>query len=162
MGPDGGCGHESLVMPVPDADGQDPPGSLEPEAPRPTMSEFASHIANRLFLVGLSLDRAHGIVGNGPAGDRLAAATDEVNQLISDVRATVVNSAADPLAALRKRMAHTARELQARALEAAARLERQAYIARQPSRLDYRAEIKRWLAFADQADKMARQWEQPP
>ena len=59
-------------------------------------------------------------------------------------------------------MARTARELQARALETAAQLGRQADLARQPSRLDYPAEIKRWLAFADQADQMARLREQRP
>lgn len=145
-----------------DADGQDMPGPLEPAAPQASMSEVTGYIVNRLFSVGLSLDSARSIVGDGPAGDRIAAATDEVDALIRDIRATVFSSPEDPAAALRKRMACTARELQARALEAAAGLERQAGLAVQPSRLDYAVEIKRWLAFADQAEQMARQWEQPP
>jgi len=28
--------------------------------------------------------------------------------------------------------------------------------------MDYPAEIKRWRAFADQAEQMARRWEQRP
>lgn len=162
MGPHGSHRRESQVTPVPDADTQDPPRLPEQAAPGVTMSEFASHLAKRLFSVALRLDRAHSIAGNGPAGDEIAVAADEIDQLISDIRATVVNSAEDPLAAFRKRGARTARELQARALEAAGLLERQAYIARQPSRLDYQAEIKRWRAFAGEAEQMASQWEQPP
>jgi hypothetical protein len=32
------------------------------------MSQFAHHIVNRLFFIGLSLDSARSIVGNGPRG----------------------------------------------------------------------------------------------
>lgn len=162
MGPHDGHRREPRMMAVGDADGQDPPGSPESAGRRATFSEFASHIASRLFSVGQKLDSARSIAGDGPAGDRIVAAADEVDQLISDIRANVVSSSADPAASFRKRMARTARELQERALESAALLERQAYIVRQPSRLDYRAEVKRWQAFADQADKMATQWELPP
>jgi hypothetical protein len=59
-----------------------------------------------------------------------------------------------------ERMARTARALQVTALNAVAMLERQADRARPPTRLDYRAEIKRWRAFADQAEQMARRWKQ--
>jgi hypothetical protein len=59
-------------------------------------------------------------------------------------------------------IAHVTRALQATALNAAAQLERQADRARPPARLDYQAEIKRWLAFAEEAEQMARRWEQPP
>ncbi len=161
MGPHDGCPRDSQLMPMSDADSQDLPGRQKP-APQVTVPEFASYVVNRLFSVGLSLDSARSVAGNGPTGDRIAAATDEVDELIRDIRTTVLSSAAAPPAALRKRTARTARDLQERALEAAARLERQADLARQPSRLDYPTEIKRWLAFADQADQMARQWEQPP
>jgi hypothetical protein len=140
-------------------DGADLPGPLEPAAPQDTMPEFTGYIVNRLFSVGLSLESARSIVGNGPAGDRIAAATDQVDQLICDIRTAQCSSAADPPAVLRERMAHTARALQARALDAAALLEKRAEVARQPSRMDYRAEIKRWRAFADQAEEMARRWE---
>jgi len=57
-------------------------------------------------------------------------------------------------------MARTARALQVNALNAAALLERQADRARPPVRLDYPTEIKRWLDFADQAEQMAKRWEQ--
>ena len=137
-------------------------GPLEPTVTQDRTSEFAGIVVNRLFSIGLSLESARSIVGNGPAGDRVAAATGEVDKLISDIRAAVFRSDANPLAAGRERSARTARALQARALDAAALLERGAEIARQPSRMDYQAEIKRWRAFAGEAEKMAQRWEQPP
>lgn len=51
-----------------------------------TTSQFAGDIVNRLFSIGLSLDSARGIVGEGPAGDRLAAVTAELDRLIRDIR----------------------------------------------------------------------------
>ena len=39
------------------------------------MSRFAGDVVNRLFSAGLSLESARSIVGDGPAGDRVAAAT---------------------------------------------------------------------------------------
>ena len=143
-------------------DGQDLLGPLEPAAEQSTMSELAGYIVNRLFSVGLSLESARSIVGTGPAADRIAAATGEVDQLIRYIRTTLFSSVADPAAAMTDRMARTARELQVRALDAAALLEQRAEVARRPSRRDYPAEIKRWRAFADQAERMARRWEQPP
>lgn len=143
-------------------DGEGLPGPLEPAVPQDSMPEFAGIVVNRLFSIGLSLESARSIVGNGPAGDRVAAATGEVDELIRDIRAAVFRSDAYPLAAGRERSARTARALQARALDAAALLERRAEAARQPSRMDYQAEIKRWRAFADEAEKMAQRWEQPP
>ena len=143
-------------------DSEGPPGPPEPAVPQDSMSEFAGIVVNRLFTIGLSLASARSIVGSGPAGDRVAAATDEVDELISEIRAIVFRVHADPLVAARERSARMARELQVRALDAAALLERQAEIARQPSRMDHQAEIKRWRAFAGEAEKMARRWEQPP
>jgi len=43
--------------------------------------EVTGCIVNRLFLIGLSLESARSIVGVGPAGDRIVAATDEVDLL---------------------------------------------------------------------------------
>jgi hypothetical protein len=143
-------------------DGEDLPGPLEPAGPQSTMSEFAGYIVDRLFSVGLNLESARSIAGNGPAGDRIAAATDEVDELIRDIRETLFRSAADPAPVLRDRMVHMAHELQSRALDAVALLEQRAEIARRPSQRDYPAEIKRWRAFADEAERMARRWEQPP
>jgi hypothetical protein len=145
-----------------DADSQDLPGPLEPEAPEDTMPELVGYIVNGLFSVGLRLESARSIVGNGPAGDRIAAATDEVDRMISDIRMALFGLADDRPALLRERMARTARALQANALNAAVLLERQADRARRPGRLDYPTEIKRWRAFADQAEQMARRWEQRP
>ena len=122
------------------------------------MPGLVGYIVNRLFSVGLSLDSARSIVGNGPAGDRITAATDEVDRLIRDIRTAMFGLAEDRPALLEERMARTARALQVTALNAVAMLERQADRARPPGRLDYRVEIKRWRAFADQAEQMARRW----
>lgn len=143
------------------SDRQDLPGPLEPAVPRDTMSEFAGYIVNRLFLIGLRLESARSIIGHGPAGDRIAVATDEADQLIRDIRGTLLDLAEDPQAPLKDRLAQTARELRANALKAAALLQDRADIVGQPSRLDYPAEIKRWQALADTAERMANRWEQP-
>lgn len=168
-----------------DADSRDLPGPLEPPALQDVMSEFAHHIVNRLFSVGLSLDSAHSIVGNGPAGDRVAAATDEVDRLIREVRDHVFAGrgqgtqaglaaesrrdgqerpaqTADRAALLQERMARTARALQAGAADYAALLEQRAGLTRQPQRMDYQVEIKWWRAFAEQAEQTAERWEQLP
>jgi hypothetical protein len=144
-----------------DAYGQDRPGPLEPAVPKSTTPEFAGYVVNRLFSVGLSLDSARSIAGNGPAGDRIAAATDEVDRMIRDIRTALFGLAEDRPALLEERMARSARALQVTALDTVAMLERQADRARPPGRLDYRTEIKRWRAFADQAEQMAKRWEQP-
>ncbi len=168
-----------------DADGRNLPGPLEPPASQDAMSEFAHHIVNRLFSIGLSLDSAHSIVGNGPAGDRVAAATDQVDRLIREVRDHVFAErgqrtqadlaresrldgqersapTADRVALLQERMARTARALQAGAADYTALLEQRADLTRQPQRMDYQVEIKRWRAFAEQAEQTAERWEQPP
>jgi hypothetical protein len=69
--------------------------------------------------------------------------------------------AVDHRAWLRDRLAQTARALQQAAADAAALLEQQADLAGRPGRIDYPTEIKRWRAFADQAEHMAKRWEQP-
>lgn len=155
-------GSISQVVLMSDAEGQDLPGPLESAAPEDTMPELAGYIVNRLFSVGLSLDSARSIVGEGPAGDRIAAATGEVDRMIRDIRTALFGLTEDRPALLEERMARTARALQATALNAAARLERQADRARRPGRLDYPTEIKRWRAFAAQAEQMAERWEQRP
>ena len=145
-----------------DADGQDLPEPPEPAAPEHTMPELAGDIVNGLFSVGLSLESARSIVGDGPAGDPIATATGKVDRMIRDIRTALFGHAEDRTALLEERMARTARALQVTALDAVAMLERQADRARQPSRLDYPTEIKRWRSFADQAEQMARRWEQRP
>jgi hypothetical protein len=168
-----------------DADSRNLPGPLEPPSPQDAMSEFAHHIVNRLFSIGLSLDSARSIVGKGPAGDRVAAATDEVDRLIREIRDHVFAErgqgtlaglppksqlddpersaqAPDRAALLQEHMARTARALQESVAGYAALLERRADLTRQPGRMDHPTEIKRWRAFAEQAEQMAKRWEQPP
>jgi hypothetical protein len=58
------------------------------------------------------------------------------------------------------RLAQTAHELRLAASDAAASLEQRADLAGQPARIDYPTEIKRWRVVADQAEKMAKRWEQ--
>jgi hypothetical protein len=53
------------------------------------MSRFAADIVNRLFSIGLRLESARSIVTKGPAVDRIAAATDEVDRVIRDIRTAV-------------------------------------------------------------------------
>jgi hypothetical protein len=146
------------------------------------MREFAHHIVNRLFSIGLSLDSARSIVGKGSADERVAAATGEVDRLIREIRDHVFAErgqrtragllrkselddpersaqAADRAALPQEHMARTARALQESAAGYAALLEQRADLTRQPGRMDHPAEIKRWRAFAEQAEQMAKYWE---
>ncbi len=59
------------------------------------MSGFAGEVVSRLFSVGLSLESARSIVGDGPAGSRVAAATGEVDRMIRDIRALMFSLATD-------------------------------------------------------------------
>jgi len=59
------------------------------------MAGLAEEIVTRLFSVGLSLESARSIVGDGPAADRVASATGDVDRLIRDVRAIVFDLIAD-------------------------------------------------------------------
>lgn len=172
-GPDGGrASHEHAP-------------AREAAFPDDTMARFARFIVNRLFSVGLSLDSAHSIIGNGPAADRVAAASDDVDRLIREIRDDVFAEraegtqaglpweaqlddqeraarAADRAALLHERMARAARALQASAANYAALLERAGELAGPPQRMDLPTEIKRWRAFADEAEQTARRWEQSP
>jgi hypothetical protein len=146
----------------PGDDGRDEPIGRAVISALPDPGDFAEYIVNRLFSVGLSLESARSIVGKGPAADRVAAATGEVDQLIRDIRTVMFSLAADGTAPLTERLAHAARVSQAAALDAAAQLEHQADLVRQPWRMDYPTEIKRWQAFARQAEQMAKRWEEQP
>ncbi len=165
-----------------DADSQDLPGPLEPAAPEDKTPELVGYIVNELFSIGLSLESAHSIAGNGPAGNRIAAVTDKVDRLIREVRHHVFAEhpqgtqagrhrrptqedqerpaqTADHAALLQERIARMARAMQASAADYAALLEQRADLARPPGRMDYPTEIKRWRAFAYQAEQMAERWE---
>jgi hypothetical protein len=147
-------------MTISDTDSQDLLEPLQPAATRDMVSKPASYIVNRLLAVGVSLARARALAGDGPAGDQIAAAADEVFQLIHDIGATPSGSATDEKAELRERVARSARQLESRALETVTLLQHRADLTRGPSRIDYPAEIKRWRAFADQAQQVAERWEQ--
>ena len=60
-----------------------------------TTSRFAADIVNRLFSIGLRLESARSIVTKGPAGDRIAAATDEIDLTIREIRTAVFSFARD-------------------------------------------------------------------
>jgi hypothetical protein len=130
--------------------------------PQDKMSDFVGYVVNRLFSIGLKLESARSIVrGDDLACERIRAATGEIDQLIQDIQVTAFNPGTDPGAALKDHIAFTAREIQARALDAAARLGRRDNVASHPWGLDRGAEMKVWQAFAEQAEQMARRWELP-
>ena len=62
-------------------------------SPEEAMSRFAGDVVHRLFSIGLSLESARSIVGKGSADDRLAAATDELDRAIREIRTTVFSHA---------------------------------------------------------------------
>ena len=148
-----------ISLPGPGGDRRGEPGPVPEPA---SLEDFTGYIVNRLFAVGLSLESAHSIVGKGPAGSRVAAATDEVDRLIRDIRTAMFSLAGDRTPLLQERIVRAAHRLHAAALDAAALLEQHADLARPPGQADYPAEIKRLWAFADQAEQMAKRWEQRP
>jgi len=62
----------------------------EPAPPATALEEFAGEVVRRLFAAGLSLASAQAIIGGGAAGDRVAAAVDELDSTIRDVRAMML------------------------------------------------------------------------
>jgi acyl-CoA reductase-like NAD-dependent aldehyde dehydrogenase len=142
-----------------DDDIEDLSGALESVSQQGLTPQFAGYMVNRLFAVGLRLHSARSIVGRGPAGDRIQAATDELDRLIRDTRSAVFGRVADRPPAQQEGIVRMANALEQRARDAIALLEQQASLARPPGRLDYPTEIKRWRAFAEEAAQMARRWE---
>jgi hypothetical protein len=51
------------------------------------MCDLPADFVHRLFSAGLSLESARSIIGAGPAADRIAAATDELDCIIREIRA---------------------------------------------------------------------------
>jgi hypothetical protein len=154
-----------------DADSRNLPHPPEPLGPADVVSDLAGYIVHRLFEVGLTLDSVRSSAGDGPSGDQVVAAADEVDRLISKIRDHVFAEhgqgthgwparksrpddqyrpaqAANRVALLQEHLARTARALQAGAADYAALLEHKADLSRQPQQMDYPAEIKRWRAFA--------------
>ena len=60
-----------------------------------TASRFVAEIVNRLFSATLSLDSARRIVGDGPGGDRIAAAADQIDGAIRDIQTMTFSLAMD-------------------------------------------------------------------
>jgi len=78
-----------LGVPFPaEVDGDDhwwpPDGELG--QPAMALEEFKGEVVRRLITAGLSLASARAIVGDGAAGDRVAAAVDELDRAIRDIR----------------------------------------------------------------------------
>jgi hypothetical protein len=90
-----GCASGSAAAHLAGEDGDDPWHRLEGElAPAGTaLGEFAGDVVHRLFAAGLSLASAQAIIGDGAAGDRIAAAVDELDRIIRDTRAMVLRAA---------------------------------------------------------------------
>lgn len=57
--------------------------------PETALAGFAGEIVQRLSAAGLSLAIAQAIIGDGPAGDQVAAAVDDLDRAIRDIRAAV-------------------------------------------------------------------------
>ncbi len=67
--------------------GPAPPETLAP--PQTALAAAADEIVHRLFSAGLSLASAQCCIGHGAAGDRIAAAIDELDRAIRDIRTAV-------------------------------------------------------------------------
>ena len=67
----------------------------QPDQFEDLMSRFAADVVHRLFSVGLNLDSARSIAGDGPAADRVVAAAGEVDDIIRDIRTTMFSPGAD-------------------------------------------------------------------
>lgn len=146
--------------------------------------ELLNRVVDSIFVVGVLLQDVQELPRDA-AEPRIAEALHRLDDVVREVRGHVFaehrpglqpgpvrNSplrareraahAAERRALLKERAAQTARALQSAAADAAALLEQQADLVRQPGRMDHATEIKRWRAFADEAEQMAKLWEQPP
>ncbi len=80
--------------PPPGSEGHDPPRLRGRSVPPETaLGEFAGEVVHRLFAAGLSLASAQSIIGDGTAGDRVAAAIDELDRAICDIRSMLFDRA---------------------------------------------------------------------
>jgi len=60
-----------------------------------TASRFVADIVSRLFAATLSLDSARRMVGDGPGGDRIAVAVDQIDRAIRDIQTMTFGLAMD-------------------------------------------------------------------
>jgi hypothetical protein len=92
---DPGDHQETSMTAVSRLDGHDNRHVLLPTSLDEVAFRFAGDVVNRLFSAGLSLESARSVVQDGPAADRLAAATREIDQAIRDIRAIIFGRTAD-------------------------------------------------------------------
>jgi hypothetical protein len=96
---DPGNGHAADVTGRPGSaagrEGRDRRAVHQAAEPDGTLSQFAHDIATRLFTIGLNLESARRITGSGPAGGRIAAAVEELDYTIRDIRTRVFRLAED-------------------------------------------------------------------
>jgi anti-sigma B factor antagonist len=141
-------------------------------------------VVNHIFNVGVALQSAADLPHEA-AGQRITDALGHLDDVVREIRDHVFTERAlgngrgrsqiSPLGAreavapsgqraalLQARLAQTARALRFAAEVTATLLEQQANLPRQPTRVDYPAEVKRWRALADQADQMAQRWKEQP
>jgi len=141
-------------------------------------------VVTSIFDIGVTLEAASDLPPDA-AGMRITEALRRLDDVVQQVRRHVfaqraqaaepgfaqrspldsrqrLAQATDRVATLQERVAQTARAVQSAAADTAALLQQQADLAKQPARIDYPAEIKRWRAFADQAEQMARRWDRRP
>jgi len=62
---------------------------LDPREEWPADSADPWHTVSKLFSAGLRLESARSMIGDGAAGDRIAAAVDELDRMVRDIRTTV-------------------------------------------------------------------------
>ena len=143
--------------------------------------ELLDRVVSSIFGVGMLLQAAAGLPRDA-AGMRIADAINHLDDVIREVRQHVLDrhapralsgsggtlrparherlaQAVDRTASLKERVVQTAQALRLTAADTAALLEQRADLAGQPGRIDYPAEIKRWRAFADQAEQMTKHWD---
>jgi anti-sigma B factor antagonist len=172
-------GTGAITPAVPGAVGQ--PRAADQAAPA---DELLHWVVTSIFDIALLLQTAADLPRDA-AGPRITEALGRIDDVVREVRdhrfarrvqaaqsslaqgsaldtQQRLTQAADRAASLQERVAQTARALQSAAADTAALLQQQAALAGQPARIDYPAEIKRWQAFADQAEQMAKHWEQRP
>lgn len=139
------------------------------------------HLTSTFFEIGLLLQVAVDLPGDA-ARQHITEALSRLEEAVRELRdhtfaehnpAVLSRLAQSPLAVpsrmrwsagraalLRGQMLRTARALQKSASENAALLEQQVGIVKEPTRVDYRAEVKRWRDFAERAELMAAGLEQ--
>jgi anti-anti-sigma factor len=174
-----GPGMAALTPVVPEAAGL--PWAAD-QADRP--GELLDWVVSSIFDVAMILQAAADLPRDA-AGMRITEALGRLEDVVREIRQQVfarpapegpsglpgrpqpdpqerLAQTADRAASLQARLMQTAHELRLAAADTAALLEQRADLAGQPAQTDYPTRIKRWHAFADQAEEMAKRWQQRP